>query len=246
MRTTSHGTGMFRVAIAVLLAMSLVVVALSAALPAMSGHVVAQDDDEGDDDDDDEDDDEDANRGNDDDGEDDDNRGKDKKDKKGEDDEGAIVTSVPTATPEPKVDAEPTGAVLTPVSSPTGAVTTPVGTGTLLIRLRVCPDGTDPAVGISTLRENCPAGYADADFELSGRSGPFSGWRRDVTTGVDGDARVTELAEGTYSLTLGELDWCAAEASSVDDGLIVIEPGQTTEVSAYLCGDSDSATPAGS
>jgi hypothetical protein len=135
--------------------------------------------------------------------------------------------------------------VLTPVSSPTTTpATTPATTGTLLIRLRACPDGTDPSVGTAALREACPDGEPDTDFELAGRSGIYDGWRRDVTTDDDGDARVRELAEGSYALTLDELDWCAAEASSVDDGLILIEPGETTEVTAYLC--DDSATPAGS
>jgi len=257
---------MIRVSIALLLALSVIVVALSAALPTMTTNVVALDDDDddggGDDGGDDsaggldEDDDEDANRGNgnDDDGDDDDNpgRGQDKdkdKDKKRKDDEeSSFVTPVSTNTPARQAEpiAEPTTGALTPVSSPTATATPTPTTGTLVIRLRACPDGTDPAVGTDALREECPVGEPDADFELSGRSGLFNGWRRDVRTDDDGDARVTKLGEGTYSLTLDELDWCAAEASSVEDGLIVIEPGETTEVTAYLCGDPAPSTPTGS
>lgn len=232
MRATSLGTRKLRTAIALMLASSLVVAALSAALPTLSPNVVALDDDD--------DDDKNKGQGNDDGAVDEDNSGKskqDKKDKKDKDDESDFVTAVPTQTPEQQT--EPTR---TPVSSPTPVVLTPVAAGTLLIHLRVCPDGIDPAIGTAALRDACPDGRAGAGFELAGRSGLFDGWRRDVTTGAGGDARVTELAEGTYSLTLDKLDWCAAEASSVADGLLVIDPGETTEVTAYLCDDSGTPT----
>ena len=236
MRASTPRDLMVRVVVALLLATSLAVLGLPPSQPMSLGSVVAQDDDDddgGDIDEDDENSDKEKK---------DQKEKKDKKDKDEEDDEDEIVTRIPTNTPDQP--AESTQAVLTPVSSPTEAASTPVTTGTLLIRLRACPDGTDPAVGTSALRGACPDGVPDADFELAGRSGIYDGWRRDVTTDDGGDARVSRLAEGTYSLTLAELDWCAAEASSVDNGLIVIEPGETTEVTAYLCGDP--STPSGS
>jgi len=241
MRPTGQGIRAKTVAIA-LLALSLVAVAFAAPLWATTTQVMAKDDDGAIEEDDN------RGNGNDEDREDDDNPGM-AKDKK-EDDENAFVTPVPTSTPagagqvEPTV--QPTQVVLTPVASPTVTATPPATTGTLVIHLRSCPDGTDPAIGTDALRDECLVGQPDADFALAARSGLFNGWRRDVTTDDAGDARVARLAEGTYSLTLAELDWCAAEASAVSDGLIVIEPGGTTEVTAYLCGDTDPGTPTGS
>ena len=235
MRASTPGAWMVRVIVALLLATTLAAVGLLPSQPDSLGRVVAQDDDDDDGGDIDEDDDSDKEKK----GE---KEKKDKEDKDKEDDEDEIVTRVPTNTPDQST--EPTQVALTPVSSPTQAASTPVTTGTLLIRLRSCPEGTDPAVGASALRDACPDGVPAAGFELAGQSGIYDGWRRNVTTDDGGDARVSGLAEGAYSLTLEELDWCTAEASSVDDGLIVIEPAETTEVTAYLCGDP--GTPTGS
>lgn len=247
MRATSHRIWVIRIAIALLLVLSLMVVALTATLPTMHlrADVAAFDDDDDDDggeldegDDDDGGGDDSSGQGSGDDDGDDEGDGDDGDDD-GDDDEGDFVTAVPTEKSEPR--SEPTRPALTPAPSPTS-----VATGSLLIRLLVCPTGTDPAVGTDALAEECTVGKADADFELSGRSGLYDGWRRTVTTTGDGDARIARLAEGTYNLTLSELDWCAAEASAVDNGLIAIEPGETTEVTAYLCDDPDDTTPAGS
>jgi hypothetical protein len=150
------------------------------------------------------------------------------------------TSSSPPSPPRPPSQA----AELTRISL-TPAASTPVTTGTLVVALRVCPDGIDPAIGTAELARACTEGKADARFELSGRSGIYTGWHRDITTDDGGDGRVASLAQGTYSLTLGELDWCAAEASSVSDGRIVVNAGETTEVTAYLCGD-DPSTPVGS
>ncbi len=249
MRAIPSGVPTIHVAIALLLALSLVGAVVSAGRPILSAHAAAKDDDKDESEGGDVDEADDSNRGNgnDADGVDEDNPGKGKgkdKDKDKEDDEEALVTAIPTATSQPQLQPtdEATHVVLTPATSPTGAASTPT-TGALLISLRTCPDGTDPAVGTTELARTCIAGRPDARFELGGRSGVYSGWRRDVTTDEDGDARIVKLAEGTYSLTLEEFDWCAAEASAVDDGLIVINPGETTEVTAYLC-DVAPGTPA--
>lgn len=246
MRARPHETLTVRVAIALLLVLSLVVAAVAAGLPTLSIHVVAKDDGE----DDGEDDDNSGPGGGDIDEDDagDNNSGKgNKKDKDKEDDEKDLVTAVPTATSaqQPELTAKPTVAVLTPERAPTDVPSSPVTTGTLVITLRVCPDGTDPAIGTAELAQTCTGARADARFELGGRSGPYRGWRRDVTTDDGGDVRVASLAAGAYSLTLDELDWCAAEASAVDDGLIVVTPGETTEVTAYLCGGDAHGTPTG-
>lgn len=235
-----------RLALTALFALSLLVGALTATIPGgrTTSAVLADDDEGGDIDEDDN-----KGKGNDDDGVDEGNPGKgdgkDKEKKGKEDDETELVTAVSTATaaststsaPDQAQPTQTTQPALTFVSSPTQPVSSPMTTGTLAVSLRVCPTGVDATGGTDALAAACVDGRSDAVFELAGRTGLYAGWRRDLTTTAAGTARATRLAGGTYALTLDDLDWCAAEASNVADGLIVVEPGETTEVTAYLCGD---------
>lgn len=257
------GSSAVRLAIAALVAMSLLVVAPVTVPPTSHTAAVAldsKDDESGNVDEND-----DKENGN---GKDNPGKGKGKDKRKG-DDEEAIATAVPTATLVPSAtfvptatlvpatmiptqvaatQSEPTQLVLTPVTTATASgstpvssasrtVSTPVTTGTLTVSLRRCPAGIDATGGAAALADACPDAESDAVFELAGRSGLFAGWRRDLTTGADGKAKAPKVAEGRYALTLVDLDWCAAESSNVADGLVKIEPGETTEVTAYLCGE---------
>jgi hypothetical protein len=104
--------------------------------------------------------------------------------------------------------------------------------GTITVIVSLCEMEVEDVVSFA---DDCDPYGDGADFTLTAVSSG-SGPSRTGTTGTDSRVAFTNLRPGAYALEETSLDWCKAQADSVDeDGNVVVTRETNTNVYIYNC-----------